>query len=90
VWENVEVPCVGGPVDGRTLTVPVNDAGVPPQEIDENWLWVEFGGELLDVDVDGVYELEPVAGTGPPWLYRWAPQAGNIAGPGAEPGRPRL
>jgi hypothetical protein len=43
--------------------------------IDENWLWVEFGGELLDVDIDGVYELEPAAGAGPPWLYRWAPKA---------------
>jgi hypothetical protein len=47
--------------------------GVPPNLIDQNWLWVEFGGELLDADMNGVYELEPVAGTGPPWVYVWAP-----------------
>ncbi|WP_176731568.1 hypothetical protein [Micromonospora rhizosphaerae] len=38
---------------------------------DQNWLWVEFGGELLDADMAGVYELEPLAGVGPPWIYVW-------------------
>ncbi|MGQ5262855.1 hypothetical protein ACTWLT_19145 [Micromonospora sp. ZYX-F-536] len=40
--------------------------GFPPNAIDQNWLWVEFGGELLDADMAGVYELKPVAGTDPP------------------------
>ena len=71
--EKVDVPCVGGPVDGRSLLVPVDEDGVPPDVIDQNWLWVEFGGELLDADMAGVYELEPVAGVGPPWIYVWAP-----------------
>jgi hypothetical protein len=73
MWEKVDVPCVGGPVHGRNLLVPVDDAGVPLDVIDQNWLWVEFGGELLYADVNGVYELEPVAGGGPPWVYVWAP-----------------
>jgi hypothetical protein len=70
MWEKVDVPCVGGPVDGRSLLVPIDEAGVPPDVIDQNWLWVEFGGELLDADMAGVYELEPLAGAGPPccWL----------------------
>ncbi|SCG51778.1 hypothetical protein [Micromonospora inositola] len=48
---------------------------VPPNLIDQNWLWVEFGGELLDAAMADVYKLEPVAGTGPPWIYVWAPGA---------------
>lgn len=67
------MPAVGGPVDGRSLLVPVNDDGLPPETIGQSWLWVEYGGELLDADVAGVYELEPVAGHGPPWLYLWVP-----------------
>lgn len=70
------MPCVGGPIDGRSLTVPIDDDGLPPAAIDQTWLWVEYGGELLNADVDGVYELEPVAGRGPPWVYMWAPHAG--------------
>ncbi|MCG5464252.1 hypothetical protein MED01_002417 [Micromonospora sp. MED01] len=76
MWERTEVPAVGGPVDGRDLLVPLDDDGIPPQVIDQSWLWVEYGGELLDADMDGVYELEPVAGTGPPWVYEWAPHPG--------------
>ncbi|TDB76769.1 hypothetical protein [Micromonospora sp. KC723] len=73
MWERVDVPAVGGPVDGRNLLVPLDDEGVPPPVINQSWLWVEYGGELLDADVDGAYELEPVAGAGPPWLYIWVP-----------------
>jgi hypothetical protein len=73
VWERVEVPAVGGPVDGRSLTVPLDDDGQPPDVLDQTWLWVEYGGELLDADMAGVYELESVAGGGPPWVYLWAP-----------------
>ncbi|MCP3785093.1 hypothetical protein NLX85_17125 [Micromonospora sp. A3M-1-15] len=40
--------------------MPVNDTGLPPESIGQDWLWVEYGGELLAADVDGVYE--PVAG----------------------------
>ncbi|MGC5017103.1 hypothetical protein [Micromonospora sp. DT47] len=56
MWGKVDVPCVGGPVDGGSLLVPVDEVGVPPDVIDQNWLWVEFGGELLDADMAGVYE----------------------------------
>jgi hypothetical protein len=55
------------------LSVPVDDDGLPPEMFDQAWLWIEFGGELLDADMDGVYELEPVAGAGPPWVYAWIP-----------------
>jgi len=72
VWERVEVPAVGGPVDGRSLTVPLDD-GQPPEVIDQAWLWAEYGSELLDADTTGVYELESVAGGGPPWVYLWVP-----------------
>lgn len=71
MWVHVEVPAVGGPVDGRSLTVPVDEDELPPAVLDESWLWVEYGGELLDADVAGRYELEPVAGQGPPWVYVW-------------------
>ncbi|MFE9658151.1 hypothetical protein [Micromonospora sp. NPDC006431] len=40
--------------------------------IDQTWLWIEYGGELLDADANGVYGLESIAGTGPPWVYVWA------------------
>ena len=76
MWERIDVPCVGGPVDGRNLLVPLDENRLPPTTIDQNFLWVEFGGELLDADVNGVYELEPVAGRGPPWVYVWVPGAG--------------
>ncbi|MFC6021586.1 hypothetical protein ACFP2T_36135 [Plantactinospora solaniradicis] len=57
----MEVPAVGGPVDSRSPTVPLDD-GQPPEVIDQNWLWVEYGGEVLDADMAGVYELESFAG----------------------------
>jgi hypothetical protein len=74
VWEKVEVPCVGGPADGRSLRVPLDDDGLPPTQIDQSWLWVEYGSELFDLDTNGQYELEPVAGHGPPWVYAWVSQ----------------
>jgi hypothetical protein len=67
----VDVPLIGGPADGRDADVPIDDEGNPPAALDQGWLWTAFGSELLDADVDGVYELETVAGAGPPWLYRW-------------------
>ena len=79
VWEHVNVPAVGGPVDGRGLTVPVNDDGFPPDEFDQTWLWVEYGGELLNADVNGIYVRETVAGAGPPWVYRWLPDLAGRA-----------
>jgi hypothetical protein len=77
VWEKIEIPCLGGPVDGRSVFVPVDDEGVPPAAIDQGWLWTEYGGELLDADMAGVYELEPIAGRGPPWVYSWIRAAGS-------------
>ncbi|MET8312020.1 hypothetical protein [Micromonospora sp. NPDC005173] len=74
MWEKVDVLCEGGPVDGRFLTVPLDENGVPPEVVDQTWLWIEYGGELLDADMNGVYELEPVAGLGPPWIYVWTPR----------------
>ena len=71
--ERVEVPLVGGPVDGRTVDVDIDDDGLPPPVLTQTDLWVTWGGELLDADVIGVYELEPVAGHGAPWLYLWHP-----------------
>ncbi|PZG22146.1 hypothetical protein C1I95_06040 [Micromonospora craterilacus] len=82
MWAKIDVPCVGGPVDGRSLIVPVDDDGWPPTTIDQSWLWIEYGSELLNADVDGVYELEPIAGGGPPWVYVWA-----TAKPSSAPGR---
>jgi hypothetical protein len=70
----LDIPCVGGPVDGRVADVDVNDDGLPPDVLPESWLWPAYGSELLDADLDGRYELEPVAGFGPPWLYVWAPR----------------
>ncbi|MEV7989580.1 hypothetical protein [Micromonospora sp. NPDC085948] len=71
MWERIEVPCVGGPVDGRSLRVPLDDDDLSPSQIGQSWLWVEYGGELLDRDTNGKYELEPLAGIGPPWVYTW-------------------
>ena len=71
--DTVGVPLIGGPVHGRLADVPVDDDRYPPAVLDQTWLWTTYGSELLDADVAGSYELEPVAGTGPPWLYRWEP-----------------
>jgi hypothetical protein len=67
----VDIPLVGGPLDGRSLDVEVDDEGRPPEWIPETWLWLAYGSELLDKDLAGRYELEAVAGSGPPWLYVW-------------------
>ena len=53
----------------------VDDDGVPPDRLAETVLWFAYGSELLRQDLAGRYELEPVAGSGPPWVYVW------IAGP---------
>jgi hypothetical protein len=70
---SVDIPFVGGPVDGRLAGVDVDDDGLPPVSLTESWLWFAYGSELLDADVAGRYELEPVAGAGPPWVYLWMP-----------------
>ena len=67
----VDVPFYGGPLDGREIDVEVDDDGYPPQRLPETELWFAFGSELLDGNLTGRYELEPVAGSGPPWLYAW-------------------
>jgi hypothetical protein len=67
----VEIPCVDGPLSGRGAWVRLDDDDNPPDELDQTWLWTEYGSELLDADVDGIYALDPIAGTGPPWRYLW-------------------
>jgi hypothetical protein len=67
----VDIPLVGGPLDGRDIDVEVDDEGLPSEQLPEAWLWFAYGNELLDKDLAGRYEPEPVAGSGPPWLYMW-------------------
>ncbi|MGC4750158.1 hypothetical protein ACLQ28_31505 [Micromonospora sp. DT201] len=38
------------------MTVPLDENGVPAQTVDQTWLWIEYGGELLDADMNGVDE----------------------------------
>jgi hypothetical protein len=58
------------PLDGRDIDVEVDDYGLPPAHLTQSDLWFAYGSELLDADLNGAYELEPVAGSGPCWLYR--------------------
>lgn len=71
VSDVVQIPCVDGPIAGHEAWVRLDDHANPPAELDQTWLWTEYGSELLDADVDGVYALEPVAGAGAPWRYLW-------------------
>ena len=70
----VDIPFVGGPLDGRDGEVEIDDDGLPPDPLPESWLWFTYGGELLDSDLNGRYALEPIAGAGPPWIYLWLPR----------------
>jgi hypothetical protein len=56
----------------------LNEDGFPRPNLPQSWLWETYGSELLDADVNGIYELEPVAGAGAPWLYRWRPAANGL------------
>jgi hypothetical protein len=78
--ERVDIPLVGGPLDGRDIDVEVDDDGLPPEHLPEAWLWFAYGSELLDHDLAGRYELEPVAGSGPPWLYMWIEHRARLRG----------
>jgi hypothetical protein len=69
--ERVDVPLAGGPLDGRDIDVEVDEDGFPPDRLTETLLWFAYGSELLSLDLAGRYELEPVAGSGPPWVYVW-------------------
>jgi hypothetical protein len=69
--ERVDVPLAGAPLDGRDIDVEVDDDGFPPDRLTETLLWFSYGSELLNLDLAGRYELEPVAGAGPPWAYVW-------------------
>jgi hypothetical protein len=73
--ERVDIPLVGGPLDGRDIDVEVDDEGMPPEYLPETWLWFTYGSAIIDDDLAGRYELEPVAGSGPPWLYVWLERA---------------
>jgi hypothetical protein len=69
--ERTDIPLWGGPLDGRDIDVEVDDDGLPPDHLSETALWFAYGSELLDGDLNGRYQLEPVAGFGPPWIYVW-------------------
>jgi hypothetical protein len=72
--ERVDIPLVGGPLDGRDIDVEVDEDGLPPDQLPQTWLWFTFGSELFDQQLAGHYEREPVAGSGPPWVYIWIGQ----------------
>jgi hypothetical protein len=61
--ERVDLPLLGGPLDGRDIDVEVDNDGVPPARLAQTWLWLAYGSELLDHALAGRYELESVAGT---------------------------
>jgi hypothetical protein len=69
-----EVPLVGGAADGQVVTVELDVNGRPP--LTHHYL---SDGGLAQADI---YELEGVAGQGPPWRYRWR---GRGAIPGGTP-----
>jgi hypothetical protein len=73
--ECVDTPLMGGPLDGRDIDVEVDEDGLPPDYLPEASLWLAYGSALIDDDLAGRYELEPVAGSGPPWLYTWVEPA---------------
>jgi hypothetical protein len=61
-----DIPLVGGPGDGQSLTVELDDYGMPPDHVAA--FVVEDGGPRIH----GSYDLEPQAGApGPPWMYVW-------------------
>ncbi|SNT65879.1 hypothetical protein SAMN05421812_12825 [Asanoa hainanensis] len=71
----VDIPCVGGPLNGRLMEVDVDDDGYPPAIVSETDLFVAYGGELLDADTSGHYEIESVGPPGTrPWHYIWVPR----------------
>jgi hypothetical protein len=49
----------------------VDDDRRTPERTAQTWLWFTYGSELLNADLRGRYQLEPVAGSGPPWAYVW-------------------
>lgn len=62
-----DIPLVGGPGDGQSITVPVDEDGMPPAYA------VAFVLRDDSPRVEGTYTLEPVAGgIGPPWLYQYS------------------
>jgi hypothetical protein len=66
VDETVDIPLLGGPGDGQSVTVPVDDDRMPPAILAA--LVIEDQG--TPPRIEGSYLLEPQAGgTGPPWLY---------------------
>ncbi|ROT31404.1 hypothetical protein [Micromonospora sp. HM5-17] len=58
-----EIPLVGGVADGDTVIVDLDVHGRPP--LTHHHL---VDNELARAEI---YELEAVAGEGPPWVYRW-------------------
>jgi hypothetical protein len=71
----VDVPCVGGPLNGRLLEVDVDEEGFPPETVTETELFFAYGSELLDADTSGHYELESLgARWTAPFVYVWVPR----------------
>ncbi|GIF76422.1 hypothetical protein [Asanoa siamensis] len=71
------VPCAGGPFHGRHFLVDVDDFGLPPEQITELDLVIAQGGNLVDADTSGRYELEAIrARATAPFRYVWVPRNG--------------
>jgi len=62
----IDVPFVGGPLDGQTLTVPVDDNDRPIETVD--WPTTPYPGWIGTA----VYDLgQWQSANGPTWVYRY-------------------
>jgi hypothetical protein len=41
--ETADVSFVGGPIDGRSADVDLNDDGLPQPNLPQSWLWETYG-----------------------------------------------
>jgi hypothetical protein len=62
-----DIPMLGGPGDEQSVTVDLDEDGLPPPVVAA---FVLTDGPPR---IEGSYALEPQAGApGPPWVYVWA------------------
>jgi hypothetical protein len=71
LWRGWMSLCWMGRSTAGTSTWSSTTTGYSPARLPQTLLWFAFGSELLDQDLAGSYQLEPVAGSGPPWVYVW-------------------